>query len=157
MKAIRTKPGRARNPLFSVEERRRKKAAGEPYETAEFIELPIGEELDDPDCWRLCVKGMAVPADDECKKKLFDYLGEPGRKQLLENIRLTQKAAQQNALGPEDAKLLKAMEKAYAFELQLTDPDKPAEDKAVAFHEKPAKVERPIPGREPKVEPSATS
>ena len=148
MKAIRTRVGRARNPAFSVEERRKKKAAGEPYSMAEFVEMPIGEALDDPDCWRLCVKGMAVPADDECKQKFFDYLGEPGRKQLLDSIRLTQKAAQQNALGPEDAKLLKAMEKAYAFELQVTDAEKPvAQDK----------LTRPIPGRDSKPETPATT
>lgn len=152
MKAIRTKPGKARNPAFSVSERRRKLAAGEAYQTTEFIDLPVGESIDHPDCWRLCVKGMAVPDDDECRKKVIEYIGEPGRQTLIEEIRLLQAAAKQNALSPEDAKLLAAMEKAYAFELQVSSGeatvDKPKADdqsgKPKAESRKPVNPE-PLP------------
>lgn len=155
MKAIRTKPGKARNPLFSVSERRRKLAAGEPYQTTEFVDLPVGESIDHPDCWRLCVKGVAVPDDDECRQKVLAYIGEPGRQKLIDEIRLTQAAAKQNALSPEDAKLLAAMEKAYAFELQVASGEASVEKPKVETERKSGKSDARLPP-EPTTPPATT-
>jgi len=30
---------------------------------------PVGSIIDDPDCWRLVMMGVAVPYDDECRDK----------------------------------------------------------------------------------------
>jgi hypothetical protein len=30
---------------------------------------PVGTIIDDPDCWRLVMMGVAVPYDDECRDK----------------------------------------------------------------------------------------
>jgi len=30
---------------------------------------PVGSIIDDPDCWRLVMMGVAVPYDDECRNK----------------------------------------------------------------------------------------
>jgi len=125
MKAIRTKAQQTVNPLFSHAEKQAAKEAGEEYETQEFIELPVGQEIDHPDCWRLVVKGFAVPADPECTKQVLDYLGEPGRRQMTEHIIVLREAAKSNSLSAKDRKMKEMLEKAYAVELGLTNSPVP--------------------------------
>lgn len=119
MKAVRSVVGTAVNPLFSKEAERQAKARGEKYDTAEFIECPIGQELDDPDCWRLCVLGKAYPADDECSKKVLSYMSNEQRQQTVADIKLLREAAKSNQLGKKDRRLLEMMERAYAVDLGL--------------------------------------
>jgi hypothetical protein len=120
MKAVRSVPGTAVNPLFSKEAERQAKARGEKYETAEFLECPIGQEIEDPDAWRLCVLGKAYPADEECTKKVLAYMSDAQRQQTVADIKLLREAAKSNQLGEKDRRLLEMMEKAYAVELGLS-------------------------------------
>lgn len=120
MKAVRSVVGMAVNPLFSKEAQRQAKARNETYETAEFIECPIGQELDDPDAWRLCVLGKAYPVDDECRKKVLSYMSDERRQQTVADIKLLREAATSNQLSKKDRRLLEMMEKAYAVELGLS-------------------------------------
>lgn len=126
MKATRSVVGMAVNPLFSKEAQRQAKAKGETYETAEFIECPIGQQLDDPDCWRLCVLGKAYPADDECTKKVMEYMSDETRQQTVRDIQLLREASRTNQLSKKDRRLLEIMEKAYAVELGLSSSPVPA-------------------------------
>jgi|GEM_PF-3302143 len=119
MKAIRTKPAKAVNPLFSHAERRAARIAGKEYETSQFIELQVGEEVEDPHAWRLCVIGMAAPADDECRQRVLKYLGDPGRQQLIQDLKLLRQHAKTTKLSKKDARYLEIMEKAYAVDLGL--------------------------------------
>lgn len=121
MRAIRTKEGKARNPVFSVSEKRRLTTSGQPYDVPEFITLPVGQEIDCPDAWRLCVKGVAVAADDECRKKFFDYVGEPGRKAIVEQIFLLRTASATTRLSETEQRHLNALEKAYAVDLKIAE------------------------------------
>lgn len=141
MKAVRSVVGTAVNPLFSKEAQRQAKAKGEKYETAEFIECPVGEELDDPDCWRLCVLGKAFPTDDECRAKVLSYMSDERRQQTVADIKLLRTADKANQLSKKDRRLLEMMEKAYAVELGLapspiaavteTDPPTPFRESPV--------------------------
>jgi hypothetical protein len=120
MKAVRSVVGMAVNPLFSKEAQRQAKAKGQKYETGEFIECPIGQELDDPDAWRLCVLGKAYPADEECSKKVLEYMSDERRQQTVNDIKLLREAAKSNQLSKKDRRMLEMMEKAYAVELGLS-------------------------------------
>jgi len=127
MRAIRLKPAECPNPAFSVRDQRAAKAAGEKYDTPQFIEQPVGQELDDPHCWRLCVSGMAAPADDECRQRVLAYLGDPGRRKLLEQIRALRAADGVQTLPKRDKRWLEMMEKSYAIELGLAPAPPPAD------------------------------
>lgn len=132
MKAVRTKEGQARNPLFSYSERRQARINGTPYDTPEMITLPIGDVIDHPDCWRLVVKGVALPHDEECSQKVLAYLGAPGRQAILDEIKLLQTAVKTSKLSPKDMKQLQAMERAYAVELGLVPTHVDLADAAAA-------------------------
>jgi hypothetical protein len=119
MRCIRTVPGRAINPLFSRDEKNRVEAAGGVYDSTEFIDLPIGQEVDSPDAWKLCVLGKALPGDDECSKKTLAYLTSEKRQAIVGDIKLLREAMKQNALGEKDKRMLAMMERAYAVDLGL--------------------------------------
>lgn len=121
MKAIRTKEGQARNPVFSVSDKRKALVNGESYDVPEFITLPVGQAIDCPDAWRLCVKGVAVADDDECRAKFFAYIGDPGRKAIVEQIFLLRTAAATTRLSEVEQKHLTALEKAYAVDLGIAE------------------------------------
>jgi hypothetical protein len=121
MRAIRTKEGQARNPVFSVADKRKASATGEVYAVPEFITLPVGGEIDHPDAWRLCVKGVAVADDDECRKKFLDYIGAPGRLAIVEEIKLLRQAAANTTLTEQERRHKEALEKAYAVDLMIDE------------------------------------
>lgn len=138
MKCIRTVPGRAVNPLFSRDEKNRVEAAGGTYDSIELIDLPIGQIVDSPDAWKLCVLGKALPEDDECRKKTLSYLTSEKRQAIVGDIKLLREAYKTNSLSEKDARMLAMMERAYAVDLGLvpspltttvTAPIKPAEPK----------------------------
>lgn len=124
MKAIRTVEGLAVNPVFSSADRRRARAEGTLYDVPEFVTLPVGQEIDCPDCWRLCVKGLAVPNDDECRAKFFEVVGDPGRKAITEQIFLLRTAAKTTKLSAAEQRHLDHLEKAYAVDLKLAEEAK---------------------------------
>ena len=55
---------------------------------------PIGTIIDDPDCWRLVMMGVAVPYDDECRDKTA---------QTPEQVAATQHAARRLSAGIDPA------------------------------------------------------
>lgn len=120
MKAVRSIEGLAVNPLFSKDAQREARANGQPYDTAEFITLPVGEEVEHPDAWRLCVLGKAYPIDEECRQKVLSYMSNEQRQQTVADIKLLREAAKSNQLGKKDQKMLEMMERAYAVDLGLT-------------------------------------
>lgn len=124
MKAIRTVDGLAVNPVFSSAERRRARVEGTPYDVPEFITMPAGQEIDCPDCWRLCVKGLAVPNDDECRAKFFEVVGDPGRKAITEQIFLLRTASKTTKLSAAEQRHLDHLEKAYAVDLKIAEEQK---------------------------------
>jgi hypothetical protein len=124
MKAIRTVEGLAVNPVFSAAQRRAVTAENQPYDVPEFIVMPVGQELSCPDCWRLCVKGLAVPDDDECRAKFFEVVGDPGRKAITEQIFLLRTAAKTSKLSDAEQRHLSQLEKAYAVDLKLAEEQK---------------------------------
>ena len=136
MRCIRTVPGRAINPLFSRDEKNRVEADACVYDSTEFIDLPIGQEVDSPDAWKLCVLGKALPGDDECSKKTLAYLTSEKRQAIVGDIKLLREAMKQNALGEKDKRMLAMMERAYAVDLGLVPspldvpvkPEPPAEE-----------------------------
>lgn len=140
MKCIRTLPGRAINPLFSRDEKNRVEAAGGTYDSIEFIDLPVGQIVESPDAWKLCVLGKALPEDDECRKKTLSYLTSEKRQAIVGDIKLLREAYKTNSLGEKDARMLAMMERAYAVDLGLlpspltttaTAPIEPAEREIV--------------------------
>ena len=130
MKAIRTKDAQCPNPLFSHAERKAAIAAGKTYDTSEFVTLQAGEVVHCPDCWRLVVKGVALPDDAECAQKVLEHLGSEGRQAIVADIKLLQQADKGHQLSAKDKKQLAAMERAYAVELGLVESHKGLKQKA---------------------------
>jgi hypothetical protein len=138
MKCIRTVTGRAVNPLFSREEKIRAEETGEEYDSLEFLDLPVGQVVDNPDAWKLCVLGKALPEDEACRKRVMAYLTAPKREAIVADIKLLREASKTNSLGEKDKRMLAMMERAYAVDLGLvpspltttvTAPIQPAEPK----------------------------
>jgi len=119
MKCIRTAIGRAINPLFSREEKNRVEAAGGTYDSLEFLEQPVDQVVDNPDAWKLCVLGKALPYDEACRAKVMSYLTAPKRQAIVDEIKLLREAAKTNSLGDKDKRMLAMMERAYAVDLGL--------------------------------------
>jgi len=55
---------------------------------------PVGSIIDDPDCWRLVMMGVAVPYDDECRDQTA---------QTPEQVAATQHAARRLSAGIDPA------------------------------------------------------
>jgi hypothetical protein len=119
MKCIRTVTGRAVNPLFSREEKIRAEETGEEYDSLEFLDLPVGQVVDNPDAWKLCVLGKALPEDEACRKRVMAYLTAPKREAIVADIKLLREASKTNSLGEKDKRMLAMMERAYAVDLGL--------------------------------------
>lgn len=121
MKAIRIKPGRCVNPVFSVSEKRAALQARMPYEVPQFLTVPEGTEHDDPHAWVLCVKGEATPADAECSARVLKHIGAPGRQKLIADIKALRAADGVQRLSVKERRWLDMMESAYAVELGLAE------------------------------------
>lgn len=83
----------------------------------ERLPIEAGTVIDNPDAWMLCACGKAVPADDECKQRYDEYLGDPRRKQMLENVRRLRAAQGVKQLDAKSKRWLEYMEATYATEL----------------------------------------
>ena len=121
LKAIRTKAAKSPNPLFSHTERKAARQRGEVYETSEFLTHDIGDLMDCPDCWKIVIRGGALPYDAECAKKVLSFLGSSGRSQITDDIKLLRQASAKGNLSDKDKKYLSHLEKAYAVELGLVE------------------------------------
>lgn len=83
------------------------------------IAVPAGTVIDNPDAWMLCALNKAVPADEECKEKLAQHLGNPRRLQLIEQIKRLRRANGVKQLDGKSKRWLEYMEKMYAKELGI--------------------------------------
>jgi len=84
-----------------------------------ILPIPAGTVMDNPDAWMLCTLGKAVPADDECKERVDQWLGNPKRLALIEQIKRLRAANGVKALDAKTKRWLEYMEKTYAKELGL--------------------------------------
>ena len=107
------------NPLFSRAEKIRAEETGEDYDSLEFLDLPVGQVVDNPDAWKLCVLGKALPEDEACRKRVMAYLTAPKREAIVSDIKLLREASKTNSLGEKDKRMLAMMERAYAVDLGL--------------------------------------
>lgn len=89
MKAIRLVDAVGPNPAYDKAEAKAAKQRGENYDMPADITHKAGDIVDDPDCWILCVlpKPLCKPEDDQCKKKVHDYLSHPSRKTQLAKLK----------------------------------------------------------------------
>jgi hypothetical protein len=89
MKAKRRVPGQILNPNFSSQAQQAASIAGLPYDIVPFLTLPVGEIVEDPDCWRLCldVDAPLVPHDDECRQAVLTAMTSKTRRAFLDNLR----------------------------------------------------------------------
>ena len=39
------------------------------YKTPQWVDAPVGTEINDPECYKLVRMGMAEPSDDECRDR----------------------------------------------------------------------------------------
>lgn len=56
------------NPAWSETALNAARKARRPYRVPQYVPAPAGTVIDDPDCWRLVMLGVAKPADDECRE-----------------------------------------------------------------------------------------
>jgi hypothetical protein len=89
------------------------------YDSLEFLDLPVGQVVDNPDAWKLCVLGKALPEDEACRKRVMAYLTAPKREAIVSDIKLLREASKTNSLGEKDKRMLAMMERAYAVDLGL--------------------------------------
>lgn len=86
-----------------------------------IVKLPPGHVIDNPDAWMLCAVRKAVPADEECKARLDQHLGNPKRKAMLAQVRHLRAANGVDGLDKKTLQWLQYMEKTYAAELAEAD------------------------------------
>lgn len=142
MKAVRLKPGRIVNPLYSRSERRQALKVGQPYETPEYLTCPVGEVVDDPDCWMHC-RGdnpAMAPADKECADKVLAVMNSPARRKFLDQLRRLRQPEVRRQLSKSNEAWLAAMLDAYSSELDPVD----AVAVAPTVQTEPAPIAEPV-------------
>lgn len=121
MKAKRTKPGQIVNPEFSHAAKREAIREGVPYLEPEFLELPIGEVVDDPNCWMLCPgvtnSPCMVPADDECAQRVLAFLSAPKRKEFLQKLARLSQPDVLRQMSPQQRQSHEFLSELYANEI----------------------------------------
>lgn len=138
MKAKRLVPADIRNPYFSFEKRREAMAAGKPYDTVPFLSLPVGEIVDDPDCWKLCIgdDAVMVPHDDECRAAVLAAMDSTKRLKFLQNIRAQNQPEVRKQMSKGQIEWLDEMLAAYGTEVEKLD-SKPAPEVKAPVTKKP--------------------
>jgi hypothetical protein len=131
MKAKRVKPGQIVNPYYSAEARRETIARGKVYDVKPFLDLPIGEEVDDADCWKLCLGNDAPlqPADDECSAKVLDAMGSEKRLAFLRNLKRQDHPDVRRQMGKSQIEWLDSMLDTYGGEIAALDSKPVAKSK----------------------------
>jgi hypothetical protein len=112
------------NPEYSSAEHEAARMRGDVYAVAQFLTIPAGELVDDPECWRLCVGSSPhmTPADDECKAKVLAVMEDPQRVAFLQKIKRLGQPTVRKQLKKKGLEWLKAMEEAYKDELAAMEP-----------------------------------
>jgi hypothetical protein len=124
MKAIRRKPAKFVNPLFSQADKRAAKAQGVPYETPEFLTAPKGELVENPNCWMLCLGSdpELQPADKECARVVLRKMTSSGRAAFLANVRQLAQPSVRKQLSKDDLQSLELWLELYGDEIE-SPPD----------------------------------
>lgn len=119
MKCKLIRPMQAFNPEWNRDEAQKAKREGREYEHKQIITREPGWIQDHPDSWNHCVNGYlnaepyAVPADEECREKVREWLANrPTQIRKLANI-LKQLPKHKH----------EKLREAYAVELHEVDPD----------------------------------
>ena len=133
MRANRIKPAESPNPLYDRTAARLAKKQGKPYGEPEFFQHSIGEVVDDPHAWRLCVMDtpLAVPADAECAAKVDAELSKPKRQKFLRGLlKFHENPQLVSQLGKDGQAYVNQMLTSYANQLEelVTKPESPFED-----------------------------
>jgi len=138
MKAKRLKPGSIVNPYYSGDAKRAAKERGEVYDVTPFLTLPVGEVVDDPDCWKLCLGADPVmkPEDDECRDKVLAAMGSEQRLKLLHNLKRQDRPDVRKQMGKSQLEWLDSMLETYGKEVEALDA-------------KPAPARKPVPATNP--------
>lgn len=123
MKATRIKVGQIVNPFFSHDARRRAAENGVPYDVKPFLDLPIGELVEEPDCWKLCIGDDPAlkPADDECREKVLAVMGSEKRSKFLQNLKRQNQAEVRKQMGKSQLEWLDSMLETYSREVAALD------------------------------------
>ena len=127
MKATRLKVGEIVNPFYNVTAKAEAKARGQVYDVPPFLTLPIGELVEDPDCWKLCLGTDPVlkPADDECREKVLAAMGSEQRAKFLQNLKRQNHPDVRKQMGKTQLEWLDSMLETYGKEIDALD-GKPA-------------------------------
>jgi hypothetical protein len=118
MRAKRIKPGRSVHPEHTFRS---------DYAGPQFLERPVGEVVESKDAWMLCVGSnpVAVPADDECAKRVLRVMNSDRRKEFIAELRNLQSPTLFKQLSKAEQERVQHLAEVYAEE--LTDPEVPAE------------------------------
>jgi hypothetical protein len=127
MKAIRLVPGQMVNPFFSSGDRREAVSRSEAYDVPQFLTLPKGQDVDDPDCWKLCLGESPVmkPADDECRAKVFEIMGSEKRTAFLRRLKSMSHPDVRKQMSKAQVEWLDSMLETYGGEVETLDGKKP--------------------------------
>ncbi|MBL8819087.1 MAG: hypothetical protein JNL58_23865 [Planctomyces sp.] len=128
MKAKRTSPGQMVNPNYSASARQAAREASQPYDVKQFLNLHVGEIVDDPDCWRLCLPPNAcmAPADDECADKVLQAMKSEKRVMFLRNLARMDQAEIRKQMSKGELEWLDEMLKYYSDEVAELQSKSPA-------------------------------
>lgn len=129
MKAERIQPAEENNPLYDKTAARLARKRGEHYDEPESLKHPVGQIVDDPRAWILCMTEppMAVPYDQECKDKVAQFKNSPRRVKFIRGLLKFHTNTQMvDQLGKEGQKYIRRMLEAYQTELNEL-VDKPAD------------------------------
>jgi hypothetical protein len=123
VKATRIKVGQIVNPFFSHDARRLAQQQGVAYDVKPFLDLPIGELVEDPDCWKLCIGDDPAlkPADDECREKVLAVMGSEKRSKFLQNLKRQNQAEVRKQMGKSQLEWLDSMLETYGREVAALD------------------------------------
>jgi hypothetical protein len=127
MKAERTQAAQMVNPFYSAEDKRATIARGEEYDVPAFLDLPKGQIVDDPDCWKLCLGETPVmkPADSECREKVCEIMGSEKRTAFLRKLKAMNNPDVRKQMGKSQIEWLDSMLETYGGEVETLDAKKP--------------------------------
>lgn len=127
MKAERTQAAQMVNPFYSAEQRRDTIARGEKYDVPAFLDMPKGQIVEDPDCWKLCLGESPVmkPADSECREKVLQIMGSEKRTAFLRQLKSMSHPDVRKQMGKAQIEWLDSMLETYGGEVETLDARKP--------------------------------
>lgn len=123
MKARRVLPGAMCNPFFSHAAKRAAREKNLPYTVPPLLTLPVGEQIDDPDCYKLCLgpNPPCVPDDRECAEAVLKAMTHPTRIAFLKNLQRQNHPDVRKQMPKAQIEWLDAMLELYGDEMERLD------------------------------------